>query len=250
MAARSEAEINSLLVYKSPARQGGVLYSCWQIGQRLTTVVIFVAAVLSRLTRSHMASVASEKEIRLVRRRYLVDEDIAKFRTISEDTSFFESYVRNEKQERTSIDSFDTPSQRRLWQARQFFNEKLRDCSDEEVHRLLGVVERARILVYSVNDPGEATLIFELHNDRGKQLTDLEALKGFLMHSLYLNAHNPEHPLEIIQGHFAKIYRTYEALLDLDGELDEDSVLRYHEDLPGCPARKSGEEWQLVAKRR
>ena len=26
MAARSEAEINSLLVYKSPARQGGVLY--------------------------------------------------------------------------------------------------------------------------------------------------------------------------------------------------------------------------------
>ena len=24
----------------------------------------------------------------------------------------------------------------------------------------------------------------------------------------------------------------------------------YHEDLPGCPARKSGEEWQLVAKRR
>ena len=27
MAARSEAEINSLLVYKSPARQGGVLYT-------------------------------------------------------------------------------------------------------------------------------------------------------------------------------------------------------------------------------
>ena len=26
MAARSEAEINSILVYKSPARQGGVLY--------------------------------------------------------------------------------------------------------------------------------------------------------------------------------------------------------------------------------
>ena len=26
MAARSEAEINSLLVYKSPARQGGVIY--------------------------------------------------------------------------------------------------------------------------------------------------------------------------------------------------------------------------------
>ena len=24
----------------------------------------------------------------------------------------------------------------------------------------------------------------------------------------------------------------------------------FHEDLPGCPARKSGEEWQLVAKRR
>ena len=23
-----------------------------------------------------------------------------------------------------------------------------------------------------------------------------------------------------------------------------------HEDLPGCPAWKSGEEWQLVAKRR
>ncbi len=28
------------------------------------------------------------------------------------------------------------------------------------------------------------------------------------------------------------------------------SELRIHEDLPGCPARKSGEEWQPVAKRR
>jgi hypothetical protein len=31
MAARSEAEINSLLVYKSPARQGGVLYSSREV---------------------------------------------------------------------------------------------------------------------------------------------------------------------------------------------------------------------------
>ena len=29
-----------------------------------------------------------------------------------------------------------------------------------------------------------------------------------------------------------------------------DTILSDHEDLPGCPARKSGEEWQLVAKRR
>ena len=36
MAARSEAEINSLLVYKSPAREGGVLYS-WERGTNENT---------------------------------------------------------------------------------------------------------------------------------------------------------------------------------------------------------------------
>ncbi len=196
--------------------------------QRLTTIVIFMTAVLKRLTMPDATDCVAEKDIRLLRRRYLVDEEIAKFSTIDDDTAFFAVYIRKEKVDSPPFEPFETPSQRRLWQARKFFDEKLSAVSPKEVLRLVRIVEQARILAYSIKDPGEATQIFELHNDRGKGLTDLEALKGFLMHKLYLNARNPEHALEVIHGHFEKIYRTCEQLFDLERDLDEDSVLRYH----------------------
>ena len=51
-----------------------------------------------------------------------------------------------------------------------------------------------------------------------------------------------------IPGPMIRLEEGQEVTLRVTNRLEERSSI--HEDLPGCPARKSGEEWQLVAKRR
>ena len=75
----------------------------------------------------------------------------------------------------------------------------------------------------------EATQIFELQNDRGKRLTDLEALKSFLMHGIYLHAgSNAESDLNILQTNFAAIYRAAEKMEAFYDSRHEDELLSDH----------------------
>jgi hypothetical protein len=75
----------------------------------------------------------------------------------------------------------------------------------------------------------EATQIFELQNDRGKPLTNLEALKSFLMYGLYLHAGSDiETDLPIVQENFAVIYRASERMGGLYDSRSEDELLADH----------------------
>ena len=79
--------------------------------------------------------------------------------------------------------------------------------------QILRTLISSQILVYAVNTSAEATQIFELQNDRGKRLTDLEALKSFLMHGLYISGHEDvESDLNVVQQNFAEIYRAAEEI--------------------------------------
>jgi hypothetical protein len=61
------------------------------------------------------------------------------------------------------------------------------------------------------------------------RLTDLEALKSFLMHGLYLHAgHNTAADLDIVQRDFAAIYRAVERMEERIGSPDEDQLLSDH----------------------
>lgn len=67
-----------------------------------------------------------------------------------------------------------------------------------------------------------------MQNDRGKRLTDLEALKSYLMHLVYLHAKSPNDSLSIVQNHFSNIYRHIERQLENKLIPTEDSILSYH----------------------
>lgn len=191
--------------------------------QRLTTTVIFVGELLAALEAQ-----MNHEDIfwKKAKRAYIVDEDIPKFCTISDDESFFHSYIRHDNQHNGS--HFATVSQQRLWHAKQFFSSKLGSLPVEQLSAMLTTINKARIITYTVNTPGEATQIFELNNDRGKGLTQLEALKSFLMHNIYIYADYPDTELLHIQGHFSEIFRICERLERNDIKLEEDSVLMYH----------------------
>ena len=149
--------------------------------QRLTTTCIFFAVAAAKLLFDHSFTQDAEEFIERILRK----NQIRKFHTISEDESFFEQLLFPVSSGSClSLNSCVTPSQKRLFEAKQFFELEVSKIDVDLLHDMLLTLWNAQILVYAVNTNAEATQIFELQNDRGKRLTDLEALKSFLMHGL------------------------------------------------------------------
>ncbi|MCA6064540.1 DUF262 domain-containing protein [Thalassolituus marinus] len=191
--------------------------------QRLTTSVIFIAAALAVYKERQVFNSEVIKEKKL--REYFIYsevEDRQKFQTIKEDDPFFRSQVLGIHSADISDES---PSSRRLKSAFDFF---LKNVGDEEWGALLETLINAQVMIYAVSTAADATLIFELQNDRGKRLTDLESLKSYLMHLVYLNAKNPDDSLREIQTQFSKIYRCVEKLDAVAKAPSEDAILAYH----------------------
>ena len=192
--------------------------------QRLTTSVIFVAAALRALNDNPQVNEDGVINTKILKRNFIYDsdEDCQKFNTIQEDNPFFRSYILK----LTDSDTSDrSPSSSRLKAAYDYFTKHVEVT---EWVGLLRVLINAKVMVYSVLNSADATLIFELQNDRGKKLTDLEALKSYLMHLVYLHANNPKDGLAEIQSHFANIYRDVEGHISNKRIPNEDSILSYH----------------------
>lgn len=191
--------------------------------QRLTTSVLFIAAALAKNANAEW-SASENLNIKALRNYFIYNEieERQKFRTIEEDNPFFRSAILGLA---ANGGIQDSPSSKRLKQAYDYFNSEV---SSTEWHDLLTTLTNAKVMVYSVSSPADATLIFELQNDRGKKLTELEALKSFLMHLVYLHSKNPNDNLREIQTQFAKIYRIVEALGDVLKAPSEDAILSYH----------------------
>jgi len=191
--------------------------------QRLSTSVVFIAAALRQNNRCNL-SFPESFNLKALKNYFIYNEieERQKFRTIEEDNPFFRSAI-------LGLDADggvqDSPSSKRLKDAFEYFHAQV---DDSEWHDLLLTLTNAKVMVYSVSNPADATLIFELQNDRGKKLTDLESLKSYLMHLVYLHSRNPDDNLREIQTQFAKIYRIVEALGVVIKAPKEDAILSYH----------------------
>lgn len=189
--------------------------------QRLTTTCLFVSASTRLLNKTEYSESAEDNYS-----RYIQAKNVRKFHTIEEDDPFLERLLT--KGDATESDC-DTPSQKRILEAHKFFLRVLTAMSLSEIASLLDTIWNAQILIYSVKSNAEATQIFELQNDRGKRLTNLEALKSFLMHGVYLNSKDaPDSDLKIVQAQFASIYRNLEKIEPLYDAPSEDQLLSYH----------------------
>jgi hypothetical protein len=192
--------------------------------QRLTTATIFAVVAIARMTKDESLRIRAET----FRLALLIGNGGERlFRTVPEDDGFLERFVLRE--EKPGEGEFSTPSKRRLWCAKAFFVEKLGAMEPKDVDRLLTVLYNSRVLVYSVDTPAEATQIFEFQNDRGKPLTELERLKSFLMHRIYLHSGlNADADLNIVQHAFARIYLAAERFEAEPLAPAADAVLTYH----------------------
>lgn len=192
--------------------------------QRITTIIIFMKALLDELADRLGAIEFEDKGLDLVTETYIKSRNRSKLQAISPDNDFFQKYIL-ENQDGT--DYITTPSQRRLYSAKRFFADALTKKSTDDLLDLKTKLDsNTKVLTYSVKDTAEATLIFETTNDRGKGLTNLEKIKSFLMYKTYLcTGENVDVHLRSIQERFTEIYRELEQF---DDKLSEDSALQYH----------------------
>lgn len=192
---------------------------------------MFISAALNELSSNKLSSISdSDEKILYAQYRQVFvrfSEESGgkrKLKTITEDDAFFERLVDGR-----NPGNPDTPSQRRLKKAYDFFISKVHELGKDNVIELLDKLAQSTVMFYSVDTNEEATQIFELQNDRGKRLTDLEALKSYLMHGIYLyEEQNTESDLSHVQTNFAAIYRIVESIEDVFDAPAEDRILTYH----------------------
>lgn len=191
--------------------------------QRLTTVVIFIASVVQELKGRLRGGNEEVLTVDLPRieETYLVREGRRRFETVAGDRNFFRSRII----ERTSTEPGDTSSRRRIAEADDWLTKTMKGKSAQDLCHWLELVENATITVFQVTDKIQATQIFALQNDRGKDLTQLEKLKAYLMYQVYLHSEADREIDEItdLESAFGEIYSIAPRL-----NLNEDQVLAHH----------------------
>ncbi|MDR6571253.1 DUF262 domain-containing protein [Chitinophaga ginsengisegetis] len=188
--------------------------------QRMTTVIIFLSCIYKRLKEISQYS----KEAENIYAEYLKNtDDKQKFETVEYDNNFFFNVIIEERE-----DKIDTRSRRRIKEAQDYLNDKITQTDVSEILHWKALIENAKITTDTIEGKAESTQIFTFQNDRGKDLTNLEKLKAFLMLQIFLACKNtesdPDHAIGFVEKEFEAIYKALEKI-DI---ADEDQVFNYH----------------------
>ncbi len=183
--------------------------------QRLTTIMIFFIALHHHLDPEDRHDFQSWFDL------YLASSGEPPFLTVSPDQQILENLRTGVPDHRS-----ETKSGRHILDAWQFFMRRFKALETAKLHSWAGTIHRANVTEFEVKDKVQATQIFTLQNNRGKNLSALELLKSFLMYQTFLHSEQQEdnYQISLIEKQFEKIYRISEEL-EL---LDENAVLRHH----------------------
>jgi len=196
--------------------------------QRLTTVIIFFSCLIREIecrNEKSPGTVGVTLAAEGLRARYLQRPDGNRLQTVSYDDPFFNRVIVEGLEE--SIDNDAPRSQKLIRAACHIFANELREPTlPTTLTRWQDTIERAVVTTFEVGKKVQATQIFAFQNDRGIKPTNLEKLKAFLMHKVYLHSTNPREEdvaIRDIEYHFAEIYKLTEHI-----NLKEDQVLGHH----------------------
>lgn len=228
-------------------RRRDTVYDIIDGQQRLTSILILFSELAKVLRQSQEGGLAEE-----ITRNYLVEGGRYNLTLMGSDEEFFKDYILEGILDESGEgyrpvgpgdQEIDTPSRRRLLDAKRYFRNKLDGIglgdpqaqSDQYAVRLLEKIEGMDLMVYKVENRADAIRVFLAVNDRGKDLSKLEKTKSYLMHRLYLSVSEDEEDLlrskvERVQRNFGNIYEHIEAITSTEfgGALGEDRVQQYH----------------------
>ena len=201
--------------------------------QRLTTIVLLLDGICRALAcLSESAKVLSHG----IKKNYIAatesnGQPLFKL-SLNQDTDhFFKTTILSNH---PAVEGPRIISEQRLNAAKKTITEYLSASADPDADTneqwlqalYTKVVRQLRFTLYEVEDEAEVGIIFEVMNDRGKPLTELEKVKNYLLHvSTYLDIENE---LAIsVNNAWGEIFRGLMAAGLVNSD-DEDRLLRTH----------------------
>ena len=187
--------------------------------QRLTTIVIFLAALFRRLGEIRPLTAGELKDYDDT----IKSDGIYRFTTVAYDKMIFRDYVIDQLHDNKS--GLDTTSARRMVSAFDFFNEALRKREETDLTRLLEIILTARCTTHPVANESEAIQMFIFQNNRGKKPSNLEIIKAQFMFQVHL--HGGKQTKSLLNELKDRFEHIYKAIARIEYRLDEDDVLTY-----------------------
>jgi len=187
--------------------------------QRLTTIVIFLSALFSKL--KSIRSLTENEEVlfeNMIKRKsnYI-------FSTVDYDNQLFKDYVVD--QIKKNKNGLETESARRIVNAFDFFTKALTNKDEVYLSKMLKTVSEASCSTHPVKNESEAIQMFIFQNNRGKKPSNLEIIKAQFMFYVHLYGGDEKDSLiEEIKNRFEKIYK---SISSIEYKIDEDDVLVY-----------------------
>lgn len=194
--------------------------------QRMTTISIFMRSmhdVLSNRAKNETIdnNLTNQEFLQYLQEDYLINRSKAKIQTVEYDRDYFRDVITYGGDIKHSP---QTLSQERILNAKKFFKERLEKIDTKNLVLIFEVIQKSEILSIPFENKKDSVLMFELQNNRGKDLTNLEKLKSYLAYQIYTYSPTEESEAKLreITSVFEEIYR---LLKDIN--LDEDRVLNY-----------------------
>ena len=214
-------------VTKSPYYFGHFLFeeisdSCFGVidgQQRLTTIVIFLSALFTRLKA--IRKLTEDEEVlyeNMIKRRsnYI-------FSTVDYDSQLFKDYAID--QTKKNKNGLETESARRIVKAFDFFTKEFKNKDELYLTKMLKTVSEASCTTHPVKNESEAIQMFIFQNNRGKKPSNLEIIKAQFMFNVHLYGEEEKDGLiDEIKNRFEKIYK---SISSIEYKINEDDVLVY-----------------------
>lgn len=190
--------------------------------QRITTLTIFIRSILNVLQERKSEPELKDFDFLTKESIFLKNGGNIKLRPVEYDRACYDSLiVDNNKDFRTN-----SPSQRRIKAAKKHFITELDKLTTENVLKVLEKIEGTDLTVIELGGKKDSALMFELENNRGRDLTNMEKIKSYFMYQMYVYSEpeQTESNIENISNIFKLIYLIINDLKNLN----EDSVLLYN----------------------
>lgn len=171
VATKIDKESNSLPTYEVVDGQ-----------QRLTSLTLLISCLLQKLNAPNIALNKLHLDPVIIKENFLYTGEntgntIRKFKVGSEQDTLYYSLI---KEGYYSDAKLDTKSDQNLVNAYNYFSEWLADMPFIEVLDI--IINRFGFLFYAPEKTKEIGIMFEVINNRGKQLSELEKLKNYLIY--------------------------------------------------------------------
>jgi uncharacterized protein with ParB-like and HNH nuclease domain len=200
----------------------GVQYEVIDGQQRLTTLTIFMRSLFTVLKERSSNGEDIEFSIEDKERIFLKDGGNKKLRPVAYDMACYDALIMDGK---TTFET-SSSSQKRIKAAKAFFIKELEEKSTPVLVEILEKLESTEITSIELIGKKDAALMFELQNNRGKDLTNMERLKSYFMYQMYVYSkpEETETNIEYVSNIFKHIY----SIINDITRLNEDSILIYH----------------------